>query len=104
MGFGNMKNMMKQAQKMQADMARVQEELETKEVQASAGGGVVEVTVSGKLEIKSLHIAEEAIDPEDKEILEDMVLGAINEGLRKAQDMAAAEMKKVTGGVNLPGM
>lgn len=104
MGFGNMKNMMKQAQKMQADMERVQKELEDKEVEAQSGGGVVRVVVSGKLEITSLTIDEEAIDPDDKEILEDMILGAVNEGLRKAQDMAAVEMKKVTGGMNLPGM
>ncbi len=104
MGFGNMKNMMKQAQKMQADMARVQKELEDKEVEATSGGGVVRIVVSGKLEIKSLSIDKEAIDPEDKELLEDMILGAVNEGLRKAQDMAAQEMQKVTGGLSLPGM
>lgn len=104
MGFGNMKNMMKQAQKMQKDMARVQKELEEKEVEAQSGGGVVRVVVSGKLEIVSLQIDKDAIDPDDKEILEDMILGAVNEGLRKAQDMQATEMKKVTGGMNLPGM
>lgn len=104
MGFGNMKNMMKQAQKMQVEMARVQQELENKEVEATSGGGVVRVVVSGKLELKQLEIDQDAIDPEDKEILEDMILGAVNEGLRKAQEMAASEMKKVTGGLNLPGM
>ena len=104
MGFGNMKNMMKQAQKMQAEMARVQKELEEKEVEATSGGGVVRVVVSGKLELKQLEIDQDAIDPEDKEILEDMILGAVNEGMRKAQDMAAKEMQKVTGGLSLPGM
>ncbi len=104
MGFGNMKNMMKQAQKMQAEMARVQKELEDKEVEATSGGGVVRVVVSGKLELKQLEIDQDAIDPEDKEILEDMILGAVNEGMRKAQEMAASEMQKVTGGLNLPGM
>lgn len=104
MGFGNMKNMMKQAQKMQADMARVQKELEEKEVEATSGGGAVHVIVSGKLELKKLEIDQEAIDPEDKEILEDMILGAVNEGLRKAQEMASSEMQKVTGGLSLPGM
>jgi hypothetical protein len=104
MGFGNMKNMMKQAQKMQVEMARVQQELENKEVEATSGGGVVRVVVSGKLELKQLEIDQDAIDPEDKEILEDMILGAVNEGLRKAQEMAASEMQKVTGGLNLPGM
>ncbi len=104
MGFGNMKNMMKQAQKMQVEMARVQQELENREVEATSGGGVVRVVVSGKLELKQLEIDQDAIDPEDKEILEDMILGAVNEGLRKAQEMAASEMQKVTGGLNLPGM
>lgn len=104
MGYGNMKNMMKQAQKMQAEMARVQKELEDKEVEATSGGGVVRVVVSGKLELKQLEIDQDAIDPEDKEILEDMILGAVNEGMRKAQEMAASEMQKVTGGLNLPGM
>jgi len=82
----------------------VQKELEDKEVEATSGGGVVRIVVSGKLEIKSLSIDKEAIDPEDKELLEDMILGAVNEGLRKAQDMAAQEMQKVTGGLSLPGM
>ena len=104
MGFGNMKNMMKQAQKMQQDMERVQKELEEKDVEATSGGGIVRVVVSGKLEMKKIEINPEAIDPEDKEILEDMILGAVNEGLRKAQDLAASEMKKVTGGLSLPGM
>ncbi|QRN85136.1 YbaB/EbfC family nucleoid-associated protein [Clostridia bacterium] len=104
MGFGNMKNMMKQAQKMQAEMARVQKELEEKEVEATSGGGAVHVVVSGKLELKQLEIDQDAIDPEDKEILEDMILGAVNEGLRKAQDLASSEMQKVTGGLSLPGM
>ena len=104
MGFGNMKNMMKQAQKMQADMARVQKELEEKEVESTSGGGVVRVVVSGKLELKKLEIDQDAIDPEDKEILEDMILGAVNEGMRKAQEMASSEMQKVTGGLSLPGM
>lgn len=104
MGFGNMQNMMKKAQKMQKDMARVQKELEEKEVEAQAGGGVVSVVVSGKLEVKKLTIDPDAIDPDDKEILEDMILAAVNEGLRQAQDMQASEMKKVTGGMSLPGM
>ncbi len=104
MGYGNMKNMMKQAQKMQADMARVQEKLAEMTVDASSGGGMVQVVVTGKLDVQKITIDPEVIDPEDREILEDMVLAAVNEGLRKAQEMAAREMQKVTGGLNLPGM
>ena len=104
MGQGNMKNMMKQAQKMQAEMAKVQEQLGDMTVEAASGGGMVQVTVNGKMVVQSISIDPEAIDPEDREMLEDMVLAAVNEGLRKAQDMAAEEMQKVTGGLNIPGM
>jgi DNA-binding YbaB/EbfC family protein len=101
---GNMNQMLKQAQKMQADMARVQEELLTKTVDASSGGGVVQVVVSGKMELEELKIKPEAVDPEDIEMLEDLVKAAVNEGLRKAQEMASNEISKVTGGLKIPGL
>ncbi|MDI6812978.1 MAG: YbaB/EbfC family nucleoid-associated protein [Desulfitobacteriaceae bacterium] len=103
-GGGNMSQMLKQAQKLQEDMARAQEELKTRTVEASAGGGVVTVVVSGKLEIEQLTIKPEAVDPEDVEMLEDMVKVAVNEGLRKAQEMASLEMAKLTGGLKIPGL
>ncbi len=102
-GFGgNIGNLMKQAEKMQKDIQKVQSELEEKEVEASAGGGAVSVVVSGKKDIKVIKISPEVVDPEDVEMLEDLVLAAVNEGLRKADDMVASEMKKVTGG--MPGL
>jgi DNA-binding YbaB/EbfC family protein len=103
-GLGNMSQMLKQAQKLQAEMARTQEELQNKTVEASAGGGVVQVVVSGKMEVVELKIKPEAVDPEDVEMLEDLVKAAVNEGLRKAQEMTAAEMGKLTGGLKIPGL
>ncbi len=100
----NMQKMMKQVQKMQTDMAKTQEELKTKTVEATAGGGVITVVANGSLEITEIKIKPDAVDPEDVEMLEDLVLAAVNEALRKAQDMANSEMQKVTGGLNLPGM
>lgn len=101
---GNMSQMLKQAQKMQEEMARVQQELLTKTVDASAGGGIVQVVVSGKMELVELKIKPEAVDPEDVEMLEDLVKAAVNEGLRKAQEMANNEMGKLTGGLKIPGL
>src|SRR5690554_4831701 len=103
-GMGNMNNMMKQVQKMQKDMERVQAELEEKEVEASVGGGAVTVVASGKKLITSIKIKPEVVDPEDIEMLEDLVLAATNEALRKADEMVAGEMGKVTGGMNIPGL
>jgi DNA-binding YbaB/EbfC family protein len=104
-GFGgNMQQMMKQAQKMQQKMQKMQEELEGREVEASAGGGVVTVVVTGKKEIKSIQIKPEAVDPDDVEMLEDLILAAVNEALRKAEEMVQNEMAKITGGLNLGGM
>lgn len=100
----NMQKMMKQVQKMQTDMARIQEELKSKTVEGTAGGGVVKVVANGHLEVSSVTIAPEAVDPEDVEMLQDLVLAAVNEALRKAQEMAAAEMARVTGGMNIPGL
>lgn len=100
----NMQKMMKQVQKMQADMARTQEELKEKTVEVSAGGGVITVIANGSQEITEIKIDPDAVDPEDVEMLEDLVLAAVNEALRKAQELAAQEMQKVTGGLNIPGM
>lgn len=104
MGFGNMSKMLKQAQKIQQDMARLQEELKERTVEASAGGGVVEVTVSGKQELLAIKLKPEVVDPEDIEMLQDLILAAVNEGLKKSQEMVAAEMSKITGGLNIPGL
>lgn len=104
MGMGNMGKMMKQVQKMQADMARLQEELGNKTVTATAGGGVVEVVANGKQEVVSIKISPEAVDPDDVEMLEDLVLAAVNEALRQAQEMAANEMSKITGNLKIPGL
>jgi len=100
----NMQKMMKQVQKMQADMAKTQEELGQQTVEASAGGGVVTVVVNGHQEVQKIKIDPAAIDPEDAEMLEDLVLAAVNEGLRKSQEMAQEAMAKVTGGLNIPGL
>ena len=102
MGGGNMQNMIRQAQKMQADMLKAQEELETKSYEAAAGGGVVKAVVSGKKEVTSVTIDPEAVDPDDVEMLQDLIVAAVNEALRKANDDANAQMSKLTGGMNLP--
>ncbi len=100
----NMQQMMKQVQKMQADMVKAQEELAAATVSASAGGGMVSVTVSGALELRAIEIDPAAIDPEDPELLADMVLAAVNEGLRAAQELAAQKMGGATGGLDLGGL
>ena len=102
-GIGNMGSMMKQVQKMQQEMAKLQGELEEKTVESSAGGGVVTVVANGKKELKSISIKPEAVDPDDVEMLEDLILAAVNEALRKAEQMVAEEMSKITGGLNIPG-
>ena len=103
MGQPNLNQMMKQVQKMQADMAKAQEELKNEVVEASAGGGMVTVKVTGDLEIRSITIDPEAVDPEDVEMLQDMVLAATNEALRSAQELAANKMQQATGGLGGPG-
>lgn len=100
---GNMNNMMKQVQKMQKEMAKLQEEAEQKTVEASAGGGVVTVVASGKKEIISITIKPEVIDPDDPEMLQDLITAAVNEAMRQADEMISKEMSKITGGLNLPG-
>mgnify|MGYP001328690703 CR=1 FL=1 len=102
-GMGNMNNMMKQAQKMQREMVKVQEEIEQRTVEASAGGGAVTVVVSGKKDIKSINIKPEVVDPDDVEMLQDLIMAAVNEAMRQADEMVAKEMGKITGGLNLPG-
>ena len=100
-GFGNI---MKQAQKMQEEMARVQEQLGTMKVSATAGGGMVSVEANGKQEIISIKIEPEVINPEDNEMLQDLILAASNEALRKSRDLLKQEMAKITGGINIPGL
>jgi DNA-binding YbaB/EbfC family protein len=101
---GNMNKMMKQVQKMQQEMLKMQEELANRTVESTAGGGVVKVVASGKNEIVSIEIKPEAVDPEDVEMLQDLVLTAVNEALRKAQEMINTEMARLTGGLKIPGM
>lgn len=100
----DMNKLMKQAKQMQAKMQKAQDELEEKTVEASAGGGVVKVVVNGKQEVLDLEIDPDAVDPEDVEMLEDLILAAVNEGMREVQDMVDDEMGKLTGGMNMPGM
>ena len=100
----NFGNIMKQAKKMQERMVELQEELATKSVEATAGGGMVSVTVNGKFEILSLKIEKEVVNPDDVEMLQDLIVAAVNEGVRKAQEMAASEMGKITGGMQIPGL
>ncbi|MDX2481741.1 MAG: YbaB/EbfC family nucleoid-associated protein [Desulfuromusa sp.] len=97
-------NIMKQAQQMQAKMARVQQELESKEVEATAGGGMVTARANGKQQLLDLKIEKDVVDPEDIEMLQDLVLAAVNEAIKKSQEMVQEEMSKVTGGMNIPGM
>ncbi len=101
---GGMGNLMKQAQKMQQQMMRMQEELASREVSAQAGGGMVEATVNGRGELLRLRLEPEVIDPDDAEMLQDLVVAAVGEAQRRAQEMMQEEMGKVTGGLNLPGM
>ena len=96
---GNMNNLMKQAQRMQRQMEEAQKELEEKEVTAAAGGGAVEVTVSGKHEVTKIKLSEEVVDPDDIEMLEDMIAAATNEALRQVESESAAVMSKLTGGL-----
>lgn len=97
-------NVMKQAQMMQERMQAVQEEVEKKTVEATAGGGVVSVVVNGKKEIESLKIKPEAVDPEDVETLEDLIMVAVNDAIKKADDLMADGMSEITGGLNIPGL
>jgi DNA-binding YbaB/EbfC family protein len=100
----NMGQMLKQVQKMQQDMAVAQEQLKHEEVEASAGGGMVTVKVSGDLVVKSITINPDAIDPDDADMLQDLVLAAVNEGIRSAQELAEAKLGGLTGGIDLGGL
>lgn len=103
MGF-NMDKMMKQAQKMQADMARIQEELAEKVIEVQAGGGAIKIQITGGQEIRGVTLSPEIVDPEDIEMLQDMMVAAFNEAVRASQDMAKEELSRITGGMKLPGM
>jgi DNA-binding YbaB/EbfC family protein len=100
----NICNIMKQAKKMQEKIGRLQAELETKTIEAQSGGGMVRVIVNGKFEVVSLKIEKDVVNPEDIEMLQDLITAAVNEGIRKSQEMASSEMAKITGGLGIPGM
>src|SRR5690554_4185317 len=100
----NMQKMMRQVQKMQEDLAKVQAELEEKTVEGTAGGGVVTVVVNGHQKVQQVKIEPDVVDPEDVEMLEDLILAAVNDGLNKSRELQASEIEKVTGKVNLPGL
>lgn len=102
--FGNLGNIMKQAQAMQAQMAKIQEQAAAKQVSGTAGGGMVTVTANGAMDIVSVKIDPEVVKSGDAEMLQDLVVAAANEALRKSRDMMAEEMKAVTGGLNIPGL
>jgi hypothetical protein len=99
-----MGNIMKQAQKLQSKMQKLQEEMAHKTIQTTAGGGMVKVVANGKQQIISIQIEKEVIDPEDVEMLQDLILSAVNDALAKSQEMVSEEMGKLTGGMNIPGM
>ncbi|MCX6834069.1 MAG: YbaB/EbfC family nucleoid-associated protein [candidate division Zixibacteria bacterium] len=101
---GGMGNMMKQVQQMQAKMAQMQAELENAEIEASAGGGMVKVVVSGKNEIKSITIDPEVVNPEDVEMLQDLIVAALNQAREKTQELQQQQMSSLTGGLNLPSL
>ncbi len=103
-GGGNMGAMMKQAQKMQAELARAQEEIKDMTFEATAGGGMVKVVANGDMTVDSIVIDPEAVDPEDVDMLQDMVLAAVNEALRGMSDVSAQRLNSVTGGMNIPGL
>ncbi len=99
-----MGNMMRQAQQMQRKMEEMQKELESREVEASAGGGMVTVRVSGKQQLLEIALEPDAVDPQDVDMLQDLIMVAVNEGIRKSQEMVQSEMSKLTGGLNIPGL
>ncbi|MBQ5390272.1 MAG: YbaB/EbfC family nucleoid-associated protein [Clostridia bacterium] len=103
-GAQNMSSMMKQVQKMQEDMANLQADLETREYEVSAGGGMVTVKINGKREILNIDIQPDIVDPDDIETLSDVITAAINEAIKKVDTTSESEMGKITGGINMPGM
>jgi nucleoid-associated protein EbfC len=102
--IGGMGNLLKQAQEMQARMAKIQEELGQKTVEGSAGGGMVQVTVNGQFNLVAVKIEPSVINSSEKEMLEDLVLAAVNDGMRKARELVSTEMSKLTGGLKIPGL
>jgi DNA-binding YbaB/EbfC family protein len=104
MGGGNMNNLLKQAQKFQKQMEDMQKDLENKSYEASVGGGTVKATVNGKKQLVDMKIDPEVVDPDDVEMLQDLIMSACNEALKKAEEDSSDGMKKMTGGMNLPGM
>ena len=102
-GGANMNQMIKQAKKMQEQMAKMQEELQERVVEASAGGGAITAKVNGRQEVLEIKIKPEVVDPEDVEMLEDLILAVLNDAIKQSQDMVSGEMSKITGGLNIPG-
>ena len=102
--IGGMGNLLKQAQDMQARMAKIQEELANKTVEGSAGGGMVQVTVNGQFNVTAVKIEASVINAAEKDMLEDLILAAVNDGVRKARDLVSSEMSKITGGLKIPGL
>ena len=103
-GMGNMQAMMKKVQKMQEELQKLQEELKTRTVETTVGGGALTVVVNGKKEVESIKIKPEAVDPDDLEMLEDMIVSGVNEGMRKIDEMTERETGNLTGGMKMPGM
>lgn len=103
-GGSSMNKMIKQAKQVQEQIVKMQEELKEREIEASSGGGAVTVKVNGKQVLTAINIKPEAIDPDDIEMLEDLVMAAVNEGIRLSQEMVSSEMAKITGGFNIPGL
>ena len=101
---GNMQGMMKKVQKMQAEMLKMQEELKTRTVETTVGGGALTIVANGKKEIESIKIKPEAIDPDDVEMLQDLLIAAVNEGMRQVDAVVEQEMSKITGGLGIPGL
>ncbi|MBA2565798.1 MAG: YbaB/EbfC family nucleoid-associated protein [Gemmatimonadetes bacterium] len=102
--MNNFQNLLKQAQKMQAKVSQMQAELADRKVEASAGGGMVTAVVNGKQELVALRLEREVVNPDDTEMLEDLILAAVNEAMARAGELASEEMRKITGGLNLPGL
>ena len=103
-GSGNINNLMKQAQKMQQDMLTLQEELKERTYTAASGGGMVSATIKGTNELLAIEIKPEAVDPDDVEMLQDMIIAAVNAAMKEADEASSGEMAKITGGMNMPGM
>ena len=104
MGGGNMNQMIKQAQKMQEQMVKMQEEMEAKTYEATAGGGAVRLVITGTREVQEIELKPEVVDPDDIEMLQDLIVAAVNEGLRKMESDSSAQMGQLTGGLNIPGL